>query len=201
MAILNYLKYSIIKGGKPVIDCIAKDISEVKDVALLGYVYKKTLDFKDERETIKTIREMLATYDNDNDNDNDNDSIVGRNDTRIVTRIVEKEEKRFKKPSLDEIRSYIIEQKSTVNPETFFDYYEANGWVVGKSKMKDWKATVRNWSRRENKAQPAVTKSPPKKEIRGVSRMSAQINLAEVIDNGSYRAHLIRQNRQGKNLH
>lgn len=54
---------------------------------------------------------------------------------------------RFVKPTLDEVRAYCQERKNTVDPERFFDYYESNGWKVGKSPMKDWKATVRNWER------------------------------------------------------
>lgn len=77
IAILNYLKYSIVKGGKPVIDCIEKDISQIKDKSLLGHVYRRTLTFEDDRETLKTIRDKLSIY-NDNDNDNDNERIVPR---------------------------------------------------------------------------------------------------------------------------
>lgn len=55
--------------------------------------------------------------------------------------------KRFTKPSLDEIKSYCIERNNNVNAEKFFDYYESNGWKVGKSAMKDWKAAIRSWER------------------------------------------------------
>lgn len=86
IAILNYLKYSIIKGGKPVIDCIEKDIKQVKNTNLLKAVYRKIIDGNDERDTFKKIQEMLSIY---NDNDNDNDSIV----PRFVPRFVPIEEK------------------------------------------------------------------------------------------------------------
>ncbi len=88
IAILNYLKYSIIKGGKPVIDCIEKDIKQVKNTNLLKAVYRKIIDGNDERDTFKKIQEMLSIY-NDNDNDNDNDSIG----PRFVPRFVPIEEK------------------------------------------------------------------------------------------------------------
>ena len=57
--------------------------------------------------------------------------------------------KRFEKPTLSEIEQYCIERKNNVNAEYFFDYYESNGWKVGKNSMKDWKAAVRNWERSE----------------------------------------------------
>ena len=57
--------------------------------------------------------------------------------------------KRFEKPTLSEIEQYCIERKNNVNAEQFFDYYESNGWKVGKNSMKDWKAAVRTWERNE----------------------------------------------------
>ena len=57
--------------------------------------------------------------------------------------------KRFVKPTLSEIEQYCIERKNNVNAEQFFDYYESNGWKVGKNSMKDWKAAVRTWERSE----------------------------------------------------
>ena len=54
----------------------------------------------------------------------------------------------FVKPTLIEIQSYVDEHNLQIDHERFFDYYEGNGWKVGKNPMKDWKATARNWSRR-----------------------------------------------------
>ena len=53
--------------------------------------------------------------------------------------------KRFIKPSLDEVKAYCQERQNNVNAERFMDYYESNGWKVGKNNMKDWKAAVRTW--------------------------------------------------------
>lgn len=60
-----------------------------------------------------------------------------------------KPEKRFKAPNSKEIHEYMIERSynSLVEAEKFHDYYESNGWMVGKKKMKCWKAAVRNWLR------------------------------------------------------
>ena len=57
--------------------------------------------------------------------------------------------KRFEKPTLSEIKQYCIERNNNVNAEQFYDYYESNGWKVGKNSMKDWKAAVRTWERSE----------------------------------------------------
>jgi len=61
----------------------------------------------------------------------------------------EKPLKRLIKPTLEEIRQYITEQNYTIDPERFFDYYESNGWKVGKNPMKDWKACIRSWQSKD----------------------------------------------------
>ena len=56
------------------------------------------------------------------------------------------------RPTLEEIAEYCIQRKSSVDPQHFFDYYEANGWVQGKGKpIKDWKAAVRTWESNDRK--------------------------------------------------
>lgn len=58
--------------------------------------------------------------------------------------------KRFQKPSIEEVRAYIKEIGGSFTAEAFVDHYEANGWKIGgKSPMKDWRAAIRNWKRRD----------------------------------------------------
>ena len=57
--------------------------------------------------------------------------------------------RRFSSPTVDEVMKDCREQGFSVDAERFVDHYESNGWMVGKNKMKDWKAAVRNWSRKE----------------------------------------------------
>ena len=69
--------------------------------------------------------------------------------------------KRFKPPTVEEVAAYIREKGYRINAEQFIDYYESNGWMVGKSHMKDWKATVRNWERRrQNNTQGSTPVNP-----------------------------------------
>jgi len=58
--------------------------------------------------------------------------------------------KRFVKPSVDEINIYCRERKNAINAEQFFAHYESNGWKVGKNPMKNWKAAVITWEKRDN---------------------------------------------------
>ena len=70
---------------------------------------------------------------------------------------IEKSAQRFSPPTLDEVKEYIIQNNARyVDAETFYDYYEAIGWKVGKNPMKDWRASVRGWNRREKKILPKL---------------------------------------------
>lgn len=58
-------------------------------------------------------------------------------------------------PTVDEVRDYCLERKNKIDPESFINFYESKGWMIGKNKMKDWKAAVRTWERnrkQENKS-------------------------------------------------
>lgn len=53
----------------------------------------------------------------------------------------------FVKPSVEEVKQYCEERKNNIDYVKFYDFYESKGWMVGKNKMKDWKACVRTWER------------------------------------------------------
>ncbi len=75
---------------------------------------------------------------------------------------------RFIKPTIEEIASYCKERNNGINANNFFDFYESKGWMVGKNKVKDWKACVRTWESR-NKQQQSESKT---------------LGVGEWIDNG-----------------
>ena len=62
--------------------------------------------------------------------------------------------KRFSPPSAAEVREYCRERENAVDAESFVDFYAAKGWKVGNAPMKDWKAAVRTWEKRESRAAP-----------------------------------------------
>ena len=72
--------------------------------------------------------------------------------------------KRFTKPTLEEVRAYCAERRNTVSPEKFLDYYEANGWRVGRNPMKDWRAAVRNWEQNEKAGGKHATRPSGRKD-------------------------------------
>lgn len=65
-----------------------------------------------------------------------------------------KESRTFKKPTLEELEAYKQEKHLNIDPQTFIDYYESNGWKVGRNPMKNWKATANRWSRTEKQESP-----------------------------------------------
>ena len=93
-----------------------------------------------------------------------------REDTETET-IAAKPQCVFKRPSLQDVIEYCREKGYRMNPEEFIDHYDANGWKVGRTPMKDWKAAVRNWERRElyGKSQ-SVSRNA---ESKGADRFSA----------------------------
>lgn len=82
--------------------------------------------------------------DNVNGNENDNDNATNK--------------KGFVKPTIEQLKEYMTEQGMNDIAENWLNHYEANGWMVGKVKMKDWKASVRTWKTNNLK----VTTNKPK---------------------------------------
>lgn len=65
---------------------------------------------------------------------------------------ISKKNSTFSPPTIDEVRSYAIAYATEkgvtpIDAERFCDFYASKGWMVGKNKMKDWRASVRSWSR------------------------------------------------------
>ena len=62
-------------------------------------------------------------------------------------------------PTLDMVREYCLSRGNTIDPEEFMDWYEARDWMTGKTRMKDWQATVRGWERRRKQEQKEQTQT------------------------------------------
>lgn len=59
--------------------------------------------------------------------------------------------KKFTPPTVEEVREYCEQRENGVDAESFVNFYESKGWMIGKNKMKDWKAAVRTWERSRNR--------------------------------------------------
>lgn len=86
-----------------------------------------------------------------------------KDNNRITTGLQQdkqkRESKRFAPPSVNDVQEYCEEKGYQIDPEAFVDFYAAKGWKVGNQPMKDWKAAVRTWTRRETSAPPGKPKA------------------------------------------
>ena len=87
-----------------------------------------------------------------------------RHRCEVNTQNAAKKNPKFNKPTVDEIKAYCREKGYNVNAEHFYNYYEANGWRVGRNAMKSWRAAVTNWNSRDKAAGTAWATSDTKTE-------------------------------------
>lgn len=97
---------------------------------------------KQPKNNLKTTKPLL------NENENENENVEKKKEDKKESSLSRSKRSAFCPPSLRELSDYISEMKYSIDPEQFLDYYKANGWKVGKNPMKDWRATVRNWTKR-----------------------------------------------------
>ena len=85
---------------------------------------------------------------------------IPSNNTKPNTKSLNKEElreyregketsKRFVPPTIEEVRQYCLERKNNIDPEQFVDFYESKGWKVGNTPMKNWKACIITWEKKD----------------------------------------------------
>ena len=101
----------------------------------------------DEYDGIRTYTNVYETYQEEEKGDREEE----------CTSSIEEDKpkrKRFVPPTLDEVRDYINEQGYRIDAEAFIDHYQSVGWKVGQKPMKDWKAAVRTWVRRDKEKMP-----------------------------------------------
>lgn len=110
--------------------------------------------------------------DNEYEYDNDND-LLKENTKRKV----------FSTPTVDDVRAYCLERNNKVDPQQFVDFYESKGWMIGKNKMKDWKAAVRTWERSETKTRQGETAKLTKDNNNFERRRYSDEMLAALQDN------------------
>lgn len=90
-------------------------------------------------------------------------SVTNSNESKSIEIDIEKEKekdikrKRFTPPTLTDVKQYCEERNNHLDAERFIDFYESKGWMVGKSKMKDWKAAVRTWEKNGTTQKPNIT--------------------------------------------
>ncbi len=116
----------------------------------------------------KNLVFSIVCYDDYQDTSHDNPTIIPNQSQRNPNVIPQSKERKndkkdkniyntaFTPPSLENVRVYCQEQGLNVDAERFIDFYESKGWMVGKNKMKNWKAACRNWARSGTSPSKAV---------------------------------------------
>ena len=88
-----------------------------------------------EQQVIKLLNNLSAT----------NLTSINKNkEIRIINKL-------FTIPMISEVENYCLERKNNIEAESFINFYDSKGWMVGKNKMKDWRACIRTWEMREKK--------------------------------------------------
>lgn len=85
---------------------------------------------------------------------------------------------RFSPPTLEDVQKYCQERKNNVDATRFWNFYESKGWLVGKNKMKDWKAAVRTWEQ-EDKQKSTVSK--PQRQSDHTERVYSADELNSIV--------------------
>ena len=70
--------------------------------------------------------------------------------TKNITNRTKKGGKRFNPPTIDEVSNYCFERNNRIDAESFINFYQSKGWMIGKNKMKCWQSAIRNWESRQN---------------------------------------------------
>jgi len=163
IAIKNFLRHSIMKGGKPVEDCIKKEMSKVKNRRLIGQVFNYIKDKDDLNETVKKIINEYE-IDNENDNDNDNDNEVSWYDSYNESSFIQSETKPKKnkpvKHKYGEYNNVLLTDEELKKLKTEYSDYEErierlSSYVASTGKKyKSHYATIRNWARKDNEVKP-----------------------------------------------
>jgi hypothetical protein len=101
------------------------------------------------RDKAKKSAEIRWGYANALRTQSDGNAVKESKEKKIID--IEKDKTtRFVKPNRDDVRAYMIELDMSDLSQRFVDYYESNGWRVGKNPMKDWRACVRTWKQQNN---------------------------------------------------
>ena len=103
---------------------------------------------KKKQDSLPAVTKSNADVTDDVTNDNESKSIEKEIEKEIEYK--EKFQKKFTPPTLEQVSEYCEERNNDVDAQRFHDFYSSKGWMVGKNKMKDWKACVRTWERNSN---------------------------------------------------
>ncbi|WP_430611546.1 hypothetical protein [Flavobacterium sp. JP2137] len=107
-----------------------------------------------------------------------------------------KKETKFSIPNFEEVSQYCLERNNGIDARHFIDFYESKNWMIGKNKMKDWKASVRTWERNSNNNQNQNKNGETKTEDRIIGRQTfdtVKSNSENIQHSADYYRELLRK--------
>ena len=112
---------------------------------------EKSEEIKEQtRERVRKYRERQKLLSESNVTGNVTVTVGNGTELELETELEsEHKSNRFVPPTVEEVESYCSERSNNVDPQSFIDFYASKGWMIGKNKMKDWKAAVRTWEKRD----------------------------------------------------
>lgn len=135
-----------LDGEEPQLSGICKSIFTLIKPQVDANIKRRTDGLKGGRPKKTTGYENEKTTGYENEKPNEKVKVNEKVNEKVNDKeSVREKTPRFSPPTLDEVKAYCAERHNHVDPVRFFDFYEAKGWMVGKNKMRDWKAAVRTW--------------------------------------------------------
>lgn len=114
------------------------------------------------------------------------DKIIEDKEKEDNNKSLSSKNKRFSKPTIEQIEAYIKERKLHFDAEQFFDYYEGSDWMRGKTKIKDWKAACRTW---EHNRKSQEKKEEPTEETACAMDPKEWLNIVVWLQEKAYKIH------------
>ena len=115
-----------------------------------GYIERTVIFKQGSKEIMARYIKLTDKGSLKNYTDNTNINITNNN-------LTDNNSKRFKKPTLDEVKNYCIFRNNNIDAEGFISFYESKDWMIGKNKMKNWEQAIVTWEKREYK-KPTMSK-------------------------------------------
>jgi hypothetical protein len=104
---------------------------------------------RNNRKKKEDMNDISKTYVQHMENENENENVIKEKKVSV-----------FKKPTIEDVKTYMKEQGMNDISERWMSHYESNGWLVCKNKMKDWKASVRTWKLNNLQTEEIKTNKP-----------------------------------------
>lgn len=138
------------------------------------------VDFLEHNGHLKTFKERarkaaFERWGNASSNAKNETSIASSNALTKPTKPTKPTKNIFTPPTFEEVALYCKERGNSINPQAFLDHYQANGWVRGKTKIKDWRACIRTWEINDRQRQKSPFTPHQQASIDSMKRLEERL--------------------------